>query len=159
MAVEIERKFLVSGDGWREEADAGRVLRQGYLCGPGPASVRVRVDGERAELNIKAAVIGASRAEYEYPVPLADAEAMLAELCVYPPLSKTRYLVRRGGHVWEIDEFDGANAGLVVAEIELSDPDEAFERPPWLGREVTAERRYYNQALAERPYREWDDDA
>lgn len=157
MATEIERKFLVAGDGWRADADAGRRLRQGYLCGDGPASVRVRVDGDAANLNIKAAVVGSARSEYEYPIPVDDAEAMLAELCLYPPLAKTRYRVPHGRHLWEVDVFEGANEGLVVAEIELTDAGEHFDRPSWLGREVTAERRYYNHALSAHPYREWTD--
>jgi len=159
MAIEIERKFLVASDGWRSEAGQARRMRQGYLNDGGRCSVRVRVHGDRAELNIKAAVVGAQRAEYEYPIPVADAHAMLDELCAYPPLDKTRYLVEHGGHTWEVDVFEGANDGLVVAEIELETPDTPFERPDWLGPEVTDERCYYNHALAAHPFRDWSDDA
>lgn len=155
MAIEIERKFLVTGDGWREAAHASQRFEQGYLCGDGPASVRVRVEGEAANLNIKAAVVGTARAEYEYAVPLAEAREMLDSLCVAPALVKTRHWVEHGGHTWEIDVFEGANAPLVVAEIELGDESEAFERPGWLGEEVSNDRRYYNHALAFKPYGQW----
>lgn len=155
MGLEIERKFLVANDTWKAAAQPGQAFVQGYLCADGPASVRVRIEGEAANINIKAAVIGTSRAEYEYPVPPADAHAMLAGLCVAPPLEKTRYRVADAGHVWEIDVFEGANDGLVVAEIELASADEQFRPPEWLGREVTEERCYYNQALALKPYRDW----
>lgn len=156
MAMEIERKFLVAGEGWRTAAQASRQFEQGYLCGDGPASVRVRVEGERANMNIKAAVVGRARAEYEYPVPLEDAREMLAHLCVAPPVIKTRYWVPYGAHTWEIDEFGGQNAPLIVAEIELDAVDENFERPDWLGEEVTQDRRYYNHALAFTPYAQWE---
>src|SRR5699024_673168 len=108
--------------------------------------------------NIKQAVVGVSRAEYEYPIPLTEAREMLASLCIAPPVEKTRYRVPVQAHVWEIDVFTGANAGLVVAEIELAAPDEAFAKPDWLGREVSGERRYYNHALALHPYENWQED-
>lgn len=155
MALEIERKFLLASDDWRTSVGGGEHFVQGYLCGEGPSSVRVRIEGEQANINIKAAVVGAARAEYEYAIPLADARAMLADLCITTPVDKTRHRVTHAGHTWEIDDFGGANAGLVVAEIELSAADEHFERPPWLGREVTHERCYYNHALALHPYRDW----
>jgi adenylate cyclase len=160
MATEIERKFLVAGDAWRAQALRAIRMRQGYLCpeGDSRASVRVRVSagaaGPAAHLNIKAAVIGSARAEYEYPLPLADAEQMLDTLCI-GLVEKTRHLVPSAAHLWEVDEFFGANAGLVVAEIELGAVDEAFARPAWLGREVTDEVRYYNHALSTRPYCSW----
>ncbi|MBI5463074.1 MAG: CYTH domain-containing protein [Gammaproteobacteria bacterium] len=160
MAIEIERKFLVLNDDWRAAADAGTQYRQGYLSrvtGPEAvrSSVRVRTDGERAFLNIKSATLGIRRQEYEYAIPLADAEAMLAELCVGARVEKTRYHVRVGAHVWEIDVFGGANTGLIVAEIELGHEDEVFERPDWLGAEVSDDPRYYNVCLADRPYGSW----
>ena len=160
MAIEIERKFLVLTDGWRAAADAGTPYRQGYLSrvtgtDAVRSSVRVRSDGARAYLNIKSATLGIRRQEYEYAIPLADAEAMLAELCVGAVVEKTRYHVSVGAHVWEIDVFAGANAGLIVAEIELDHEDEAFERPDWLGAEVSADPRYYTVCLAERPYSRW----
>src|SRR5699024_10800481 len=136
-------------------AGPGECFVQGYFCTEGKASVRVRIEGGRANINIKAAVVGAARAEYEYPIPLADARAMLANLCVASPVEKNRYQVPYGGHSWAVDECCGANAGLVVAEIELAAADEHFERPAWLGREVTQQRCYYNHALALHPYRDW----
>ena len=155
MPVEIERKFLVVGDSWRAEASRAVPMRQGYLAElGGRASVRVRLEGAVAKLNIKAAVVGAARAEYEYDIPAAEAEEMLATLCSGLVL-KTRHYVERDGLTWEIDVFEGANAGLVVAEVELTTADQEFPRPDWLGRELTAEQRYYNHALAKRPYSEW----
>ena len=155
MGIEIERKYRVKNDDWRHHAHANQRFRQGYLCGEGPASVRVRIEGESANINIKAAVVGSVRAEYEYPIPLADAEKMLADLCIAAPVEKTRHWVRHGAHTWEIDVFEGANSGLVVAEIELDQKDETFPVPDWAGREVTHDKRYYNHALALHPYRDW----
>lgn len=160
MAIEIERKFLVRNDGWRAAADAGAHLRQGYLSrvtGPDAvrSSVRVRTDGVRAFLNIKGATLGIRRQEYEYAIPLADADAMLGELCVGAVVEKTRYQVTAGAHRWEIDVFAGENAGLTVAEIELQDEAETFERPAWLGEEVSGDPRYYNVCLADHPYSRW----
>lgn len=155
MPVEIERKFLLASDAWRDEVTRSRPMAQGYLAAlGGPASVRVRLDGAEARLNIKAAVVGAARAEYDYPMPQADAREMLEQLCV-GRVEKTRHYVERAPHVWEIDEFTGDNAGLVVAEIELAAVDERFDRPAWLGREVTDDARYYNHALALTPWRAW----
>jgi adenylate cyclase len=155
MATEIERKFLLVGEDWRALASGKVTMLQGYLTEIGsPASVRVRVEGDQGRLNIKQAVVGAVRAEFEYPIPLDDARRMLATLCGRR-VAKTRYLVPHAGHVWEVDEFEGDNAGLVVAEIELGRVDEPFELPAWLGQEVTDEARYYNHALAEHPFRTW----
>ncbi|MES1941444.1 adenylate cyclase [Salinisphaera sp. T5B8] len=155
MATEIEHKFLVRNDDWRAQAYASRDFQQGYLCGDGPASVRVRIEGEQANLNIKAARVGTTRAEYEYEIPLAEAREMLATLCVAPPVLKTRHWVAHGAHTWEVDVFGGENAPLVVAEIELSHVDEDFECPDWVGAEVTHDKRYYNHALAFAPYSQW----
>ena len=157
MAVEIERKFLVCSDAWRQAADAGCDYRHGYLCGDADMVVRVRVVGEAAWLAVKAkaAAGGIVRHEFEYPIPLADANAMLAQLCRQPLIEKRRHRFRHGDHVWEIDVFHGANAGLVLAEIELSDPDEEFLRPPWLGEEVSTDPRYFSAYLSQHPYREW----
>jgi len=155
MATEIERKFLLRDDSWRAQADAGHVMRQGYLIGAERASVRVRISGGRASLNIKSATLGVERREYEYPIPLRDAEEMLDTLCQRPLIEKTRYHVRHGEHTWEIDVFSGDNAGLVVAEIELDSVDEDFERPPWLGEEVSHDPRYYNVCLVKHPYKDW----
>ncbi len=155
MALEIERKFLVRDDGWREAAGPGIPMRQGYLAGDGRCSVRVRIEGGEARLNIKSATLGVRRTEYEYPIPVADAEEMLRQLCAHPPLEKTRYHVDYGGHRWDIDVFHGENEGLVVAELELASEDEPFQRPPWLGEEVSHDPRYYNVRLVEHPYRRW----
>ncbi|MDT0497573.1 CYTH domain-containing protein [Algiphilus sp. W345] len=155
MAIEIERKFLVRGDSWRAQAYRAQPMRQGYLVEPGGrASVRVRVVGEHAHLNIKAAIVGSARAEYEYEIPLADAEPMLASLCI-GRVDKVRHYLEHDGRTWEIDVFEGDNAGLVVAEIELEDEEASFTRPAWVGDEVTDDARYYNHALAQTPYTRW----
>lgn len=158
MILEIERKFLIINQSWRESVKTSRRIVQGYLADDGPASVRVRLDGDAANLNIKQSIVGAARAEYEYPISVDQAREMLDTLCVYPPIRKTRHLVDHAGHSWEIDVFDGANTGLIVAEIELASEDAAFARPSWLGREVTHRRSYYNHALAKHPYRQWQGD-
>jgi adenylate cyclase len=155
MATEIERKFLLRDDSWRAVADAGVVMRQGYLAGSERASVRVRVAGDQANINIKSATLGVTRTEYEYPIPLDEANALLDTLADGPLIEKTRYHVAHGSHTWEIDVFAGDNQGLVVAEIELGDPDEAFERPAWLGDEVSDDPRYYNVCLVKHPYKDW----
>lgn len=159
MATEIERKFLLASDAWRKDIERSERFRQGYLNRPqadgGRASVRVRTGATGAWLNIKTAVPGMVREEFEYPIPPEDAEFMLGQLSTGAVIDKTRHWVRYGAHVWEIDEFAGPNAGLVVAEIELAAPDESFARPDWLGREVTDRPRYYNVALSEHPYRAW----
>lgn len=155
MPLEIERKFLVIGEAWRERAIRSRRMAQGYLSNEaGKSSVRVRVDGDEARLNIKAAVIGCARAEYEYPIPLEEGREILRDLCI-GRVDKTRHYIERDGLTWEVDEFHGENAGLVVAEIELASEGQGFESPEWLGQEVTQERRYYNHQLALHPYRNW----
>jgi len=151
---EIERKFLVR-DTRCLEGLAGERLVQAYIANTQRAVVRVRVSGKAAWLTIKGRTVGIVRREFEYPIPLADAEVMIAGLCDGPVVSKQRYLVERGAHTWEVDVFDGANAGLVVAEIELDREDEVFERPEWLGEEVSHDPRYLNVNLASHPYREW----
>ena len=159
MGTEIERKFLVVGDGWRAGGEGTRI-RQGYLMADDArrVAIRVRVHGERANLNIKA-VRGddlAVRDEYEYPIPLADADAMLDALCMDTPIEKVRHEVRHEGMVWEVDVFEGANAGLIVAEIELETRGQSFALPDWLGEEVSDDPRYLNQNLSKHPYREWE---
>lgn len=154
MPQEIERKFLLNKDSWRSSVHESRVLRQGYLCGNTRASVRVRIDGDRANLNIKSATLGVERLEFEYPIPPEHARVLLAELSG-EVVEKTRHEVRHEGHIWEIDEFAGDNAGLIVAEIELEDAAEAFARPDWLGAEVSEDPRYYNNELARHPYSRW----
>jgi adenylate cyclase len=157
MATEIERKFLLRDESWKEGAETGTLFRQGYMIGGEKASVRVRIEGDQANLNIKSATLGVRRSEFEYPIPLEDARVLLDELCEKPLIEKTRHLVKHAGHTWEIDVFSGDNAGLVVAEIELYHEDEAFERPPWLGEEVSDDPRYYNVCLVREPYSKWKD--
>ncbi|WP_126454766.1 CYTH domain-containing protein [Sulfuriflexus mobilis] len=155
MGIEIERKFLLRNDDWRAAADAGTRMRQGYFAGPQRASIRVRIEGESANLNIKSAELGIRRLEFEYPVPLVEAEQMLDGLCEGPLVEKTRYRLVYAGFTWEVDVFAGDNAGLVVAEIELPTEDSAFEKPDWLGEEVSADPRYYNVSLVTHPYCDW----
>ena len=155
MATEIERKFLVVADGWRGDSDAGVTYRQGYLIGGSACSVRVRIAGEQAWLNIKSGTTTVSRREYDYAIPVRDGNEMLAELCHKPLIEKVRYRVRVGAHVWEVDCFQGENAGLVVAEVELSHPREPFTVPSWAGHEVSHLLRYYNVNLVDHPYRDW----
>lgn len=164
MGIEIERKFRVRGDAWRAQSENTVRMAQGYLNdavalaqGRERCSVRVRLAGDAAFLNMKSRELGPSRQEFEYAIPVVDAEALL-KLCCGGLIDKVRHHVRIGGHVWEVDEFLGDNAGLVVAEIELDAVDEIFERPAWLGDEVTEFARYYNLALAERPYAQWTDE-
>lgn len=150
MPTEIERKFLVTGEGWRQAAlGPGLPLRQGYLAAGGGTApvVRVRLAGEAAFLTIKGPGL-LSRAEYEYPIPAEHARAMLAELCPPPVIEKTRTRVAHGGLVWEVDEFGGHLAGLVLAEVELDSAEQAFDRPGWTGTEVTGDARYQNNALS-----------
>lgn len=155
MATEIERKFLVADESWRDSADAGTRIRQGYLVGAKKASVRIRIEGEQANINIKSATLGVRRQEYEYPIPVEEAEELLDTLCEQPQITKTRYHVPYQGHTWEVDVFAGENQGLIVAEVELASEDEAFALPPWAGREVSDDARYYNVCLIRHPYSEW----
>jgi adenylate cyclase len=152
MATEIERKFLVHAD-WPRPS-LGTRLRQGYLSQGGPVSVRIRTSGERAWLTVKGPTSGIARAEFEYEVPPADAEEMLA-LARTGVIDKTRYLIDHGQQVIEVDVFGGENTGLVVAEVELGAIDEEFVKPAWLGDEVSTDPRYRNSALAERPFSTW----
>jgi adenylate cyclase len=155
MALEIERKFLVKKDSWRSHVESEARIMQGYLANNATATVRVRVKGAAAFLTIKGAGTGISRSEYEYPIPVEDAQAMLRDLAVFPPIDKVRYRVRSGRHIWDLDIFAGENAGLVMAEVELATVDEAFERPDWLGEEVSGDPRYFNVNLARNPYKRW----
>lgn len=152
MATEIERKFLVVDDDWRK--GPGIEYRQGYLNRDKERTVRVRIAGDKAFLTIKGISIGASRAEFEYAIPLADA-AQLLLICDGPLIEKTRYIVQHAGMTWEVDEFHGANDGLIVAEIELQSENQTFEKPAWVGREVTDDKRYYNSNLSIQPYANW----
>jgi CYTH domain-containing protein len=161
MAVEIERKFLLKDDSWKQHVDESVVITQGYLSRDPERTVRVRRRGDRAMITVKgrpAATDGDAAPavpEFEYEIPAADADALLP-LCLPGAVEKTRHLVRHDGHTWEIDVFHGDNDGLVMAEIELSSATESFTPPPWLGAEVTRDRRYANAALAEKPFRQWD---
>jgi adenylate cyclase len=164
MPLEIERKFLVIGDAWREAAHEVLPMAQGYINdmaamdnGTQKASVRVRIQGDAAFLNLKSRELGHTRQEFDYPIPVADARVLL-DLCVGGVIDKRRHYVRHEGHLWEVDEFLSDNAGLVVAEIELDDAEEAFVKPTWIGKQVTDSLRYYNLALASRPYSAWTED-
>ena len=152
MSTEIERKFLVRGTDWRQGAPVR--LRQGYLNRDKERTVRVRIAGSRAYLTIKGLTRGVSRPEFEYEIPLQDGEALLT-LCDGLPLEKDRYTLQHAGATWEVDEFLGANAGLVIAEIELNDERQEFERPGWLSTEVTDDPRYFNSSLIAAPYGTW----
>jgi adenylate cyclase len=152
---EIERKFLVANDGWRGRSDQGRSFRQAYLAETDSAVVRVRIsDGTEAVITIKSAKLGLSRSEFEYAVPVADAEA-LAELRQGSILQKTRFRTLHAGQTWEVDVYSGENAGLIIAEIEIESENASVEVPPWLGREVTGERRFYAAQLSQRPFQSW----
>lgn len=155
MAREIERKFLVAPDQWSPGATAGVRIRQGYLSTDPARIVRVRAAGDRAFVTIKGATSGIERAEFEYPVPPADAEWMLDHLCQRPLIEKTRYRVPFDGRTWEVDVFAGENAGLIIAEIELPSADAHPNLPPWVGAEVSHDPRYFNAALVAHPYRTW----
>jgi adenylate cyclase len=155
MATEIERKFRVKNDAWREQMESAERISQGYLAADATVTVRVRLRGDRAYLTVKGRTQGISRSEFEYRIPVADAEAMLRGLAPLPPVEKVRHLVRVGVHLWELDVFEGANAGLAMAEIELAAEDEPFVLPDWAGEEVTADPRYYNAYLARHPFTRW----
>lgn len=155
MPLEIERKFLVEGEAWRTGADRREFYRQGYLAGSESCSVRVRVGGQQAWIGVKGRVRGATRLEYEYEIPLDEANEILDLLCVQGRIEKYRHWVSHAGHEWEVDEFLGDNSGLVVAELELDDEQEAFVRPPWVGLEITEDVRYYNSSLARLPWSAW----
>lgn len=157
MGREIERKFVVTGDHWRSLVDTGVIVRQGYLSLEPGRSVRVRLAGETGSLNIKGKISTLSRHEFEYDISTKDAQELLDKLCVQPPIVKTRYRLTHGGLVWEIDEFAGDNAGLIIAEIELESEDQAFDAPQWLGEEVSHDPRYLNINLVKRPYSHWPD--
>lgn len=158
MGVEIERKFLLASEAWRAGADGGVRMVQGYFeRTPGGPTVRVRIAGKRAFLTVKGAARNLSRSEFEYAIPVADAEAMLREFCAARLVEKTRYLVPFCGAVWEVDEYHGENEGLFTAELELESEEAAFVAPPWLGREVSGDRRYTNGSLSSNPYRRWAD--
>lgn len=155
MATEIERKFIVEGDFSADVYDSQRIV-QGYICSQPGRTVRVRIRGEKGYLTIKGPsdAKGLSRYEFEREIPLADAEQLLT-LCEPGAIDKVRHLVRAGQHTWEVDVFHGANEGLIMAEIELASEDEPFDKPAWIGKEVSGDRRYYNSMLTKQPYSGW----
>jgi len=155
LAIEIERKFTIKNESWRKQVSKSQRYIQGYLAGNERTSVRIRVAGESANINIKSATLGIFRQEYEYPIPLQDAEKMLADLCEKPVIDKVRHFVNYANKVWEIDEFNGENEGLIVAEIELNNIDEQFELPDWADKDVSDDKRYYNVSLVKHPFKDW----
>jgi adenylate cyclase len=155
MAIEIEHKFLLANDDWRKHVSHNCYYKQGYLNSDENSSVRVRIADDKAWLNIKSATIGTQRQEYEYLIPVADANEIINTLCHKPLIEKTRHFVTIGQHLWEIDEFASENEGLIIAEIELSKIGEKFTRPSWLGLEVTDDVRYYNNNLSQHPFSLW----
>jgi len=153
MAQEIERKFLVTGEAWRQVD--GTLYRQGYLNTTKERTVRVRRKGHQAFLTIKGETVGATRLEFEYEIPSDDADQMLDELCERPLIEKKRYKIEHQGLIWEVDEFFGENEGLILAEVELAHEDQAIPKPSWIGTEVTDDPRYFNANLVNHPYRQW----
>lgn len=156
MATEIERKFTVINEDWRELVSHSKIYRQGYMSNNEQASVRVRIEDESANLNIKSATLGIERMEYEYDIPKHEAEEMLEHLCAKPLIEKTRHFVTYEGKIWEVDVFEGDNQGLVVAEVELNDANEPIALPSWVGEDVSHDKRYYNVCLVTHPYKDWD---
>ena len=154
MAKEIERKFLVKDNSWRTN-DRGKLYRQGYLSRVKERTVRVRTAGEKGYITVKSSNSGATRFEYEYEIPLRDASEMLDHLCERPLIEKIRYRIPYENHVWEVDEFEGENRGLIVAEVELHDEKEPVSTPAWVGSEVTGDQRYFNVNLVAHPFSRW----
>lgn len=157
MKIEIERKFLVCNDGWRS-AQNGILYRQGYLCTDPQRTVRVRIGDGQAILAVKGASDGPARPEFEYPIPLEDAKALLEHCCLQPTVDKYRYRIPYAGLTWEVDEFLGENRGLIIAEVELERADQLVTLPPWVGSEVTSDPRFFNAYLARHPFMEWCQD-
>lgn len=155
MGIEIERKFLVNKTKWQQvEKPAGEFYRQGYLLTDPNKTIRVRQTSDKGFLTIKGISVGATRAEYEYEIPVGEAKELLDQFCV-AELSKIRFKISVGQHVWEVDEFLGNNTGLLVAEIELTSEDEIFTLPDWIDSEVTGDEKYYNSNLVTHPYKDW----
>jgi adenylate cyclase len=154
MPVEIERKFLVKDDSWKISANGTKYI-QGYLSKEKDSTIRIRIAGDEAFITIKSKVVGFSRQEYEYKIPISDANEMLDSMCFKPLIIKTRYEIKYQGNIWEVDVFDGENEGLILAEIELSSETQNFEKPGWIGEEVTGDIRYYNSNLVNNPYKNW----
>ncbi|NJK48911.1 CYTH domain-containing protein [Candidatus Gracilibacteria bacterium] len=156
MAIEIERKFLVKGDTWRS-LGTGQVYRQGYITTVNSTTVRIRIVGDRGYLTIKGKTDGIARSEFEYLIPVEDAQSMLDTLCDRPLIEKIRYKIQFGNLLWEVDEFLGENQGLIMAEVELDDANRTIELPDWIAKEVSSDRKYYNSNLAKYPYQQWKD--
>ena len=154
MAKEIERKFLIVGDAWRKLA-GGTSYRQGYLSTVKERTVRVRTIDDKGFMTIKGITVGATRTEYEYEIPAAEANEMLDNLCEQPIIEKKRYKIPQDSFTWEVDEFGGVNDGLIVAEIELEDENQEFGKPEWIGEEVTGDPRYFNSNLIAKPFSSW----
>jgi CYTH domain-containing protein len=154
MGKEIERKFLLKNDAWRPLAQ-GVMYRQGYLNSAKERTVRIRTVGDKAFLTIKGITVGAVRAEYEYEIPFGECNAMLDSLAEKPIIEKNRYKIKKDGLTWEVDEFFGENAGLIVAEVELESEDQCFDKPAWVGEEVTGDPRYFNSNLIKHPFTKW----
>lgn len=154
MAKEIERKFLIDLTKIGPLV-GGTVMKQGYIKTVDLTTVRARIAGEKAFLTLKGANRGMTRTEFEYEIPIEDAEGIIAELCSGPVVEKTRYEINHAGHIWEVDIFHGDNEGLTVAEIELADENEQFEKPSWVNSEVTGDVKYYNANLLENPFKDW----
>lgn len=155
MAIEIERKFLVCNDNWKKCKHTFKHYQQAYFCNTNKVSVRVRITDDKAWVSFKSATIDISRFEYEYVIPLEEAQHMLDEFSQGSIISKTRYFIPIGQHIWEIDVFDGDNEGLIVAEIELNHVDESYEKPDWIGDEVSQDIRYFNSNLVTLPFKDW----
>ncbi len=153
MAKEIERKYLVKGNDWKKLSQ-GQFYCQGYIATKGKQTVRIRIIGEQGYLTLKGANIGSTRSEFEYPIPIADAREILDTLCDRPLIEKHRYKIPQGDLIWEVDEFLGENAGLIIAEVELTDENQEIELPEWIDRQVT-DPKYYNANLAKHPYSQW----
>jgi adenylate cyclase len=154
MGKEIERKFLVIGNAWRELSE-GELFRQGYISTVKERVVRVRTVGNNGTLTIKGITVRGSRLEYEYEIPVKEANKLLETYCKQPIIEKRRYTIPYGGFIWEVDEFQGGNKGLIVAEIELADIDQEFPKPDWIGEDVTDDPRYFNSNLIAKPYTMW----
>lgn len=155
MSIEIERKFLVKSEAWKKTVCTSLPMRQGYFPGLNGCTIRVRIIGNRGYLTIKGHTGVISRSEYEYEIPVPDAVHMLDEFCDPHQIVKTRHLAPADCGMWEIDVFEGDNAGLIIAEIELDTEESVFERPDWLGEEVSFDPAYRNQALLANPYKNW----
>jgi len=155
MGIEIERKFLLKNENWKQTVSSSARIKQGYLAGSDKSSVRIRIEGDKANINIKSMTLAITRQEYEYSIPMADAEKLLQDLCEQPQIEKIRYIVEHEDHKWEIDVFAGDNNGLIVAEIELQNENEIFAIPEWIGDEVSEQLKYYNVNLIKYPFSSW----